>query len=296
MTLVAFFAVNTMGFIDTETGSAYGCGHQWPLCNGSIIPTIWGMQTIIEFAHRGLVAVATVLLLIWVVIAWAMYGRAKTIRFFIITSLFGVFLEAFLGAMGVIFSDPPAVLAVHFGVSVLAFVSVFLLYVNTTQLERARTSEGIPSTLRRHLPNPRFAAWVWSSLLAIYIAMYVGAYVTSTGDGTQFRGWPFPTETYAQAGNAFVVDIVHRSIALMLVLMSVYLFMMARRMRAQRPDLYRGSIWTLVLICAQAISGAILVLSGLRMWAFLIHVTVVTFLFGSVSYLALQVNIPKTKR
>ncbi|MCH7779099.1 MAG: COX15/CtaA family protein, partial [Gemmatimonadetes bacterium] len=34
------------------SGSGLGCGDDWPLCNGRIIPQLSDMATLIEWAHR----------------------------------------------------------------------------------------------------------------------------------------------------------------------------------------------------------------------------------------------------
>ena len=289
VTLVAVFLVNTMGFIDAETGSAFGCGHDWPLCNGKVIPFGGTLQTFIEFSHRGAAALLTVMLLLTALLVWIAYGRFEKTKFLIISAVLSVFLEAFLGAMGVIFSDPPAVLAVHFGVSLIAFVAVLLMVIRMRQIERVGTEEGaVFTTAKPPLPLRRFFVLSWIAFAYTYLAMYVGAYVTSTGDGSDFRGWPFPTESYHVVKNAFIVDIVHRSIALIFLLFAIYLVSAARRMRAERRDLYIGSVVLLVFVLTQAVTGGILVLTHLRIWAFLLHVTSVTALFSSVCYLVMQ--------
>ena len=50
------------------TGSGAGCGDNWPLCQGEVIPRPESIETVIEFSHRvtsGLALIAVVVLLIW---------------------------------------------------------------------------------------------------------------------------------------------------------------------------------------------------------------------------------------
>lgn len=293
VTLVAFLAVNTVGFVDTETGSAFGCGHQWPLCHGAVIPTHWGIKTIIEFSHRGLVGVATVLLLALCALVWWQYRKWVEVKVLIAVAILFVFLEAALGALGVIHGDPPLELAFHFGVSLVAFNAILLLALVIRYIRRSLERNPEEPSLRGDTPRA-LRVWTWVAVVYTYVAMYIGAYVASTGDGHLFRGWPVPTESPA-VGPAFGVDWLHRSVALGLLILTVYISILAGRIRNRRPDLFFGSLALVVLVCMQALSGALLLATNFTLFSFLIHVTVVTFLFAAVCYLALQ-TLPEPKR
>jgi cytochrome c oxidase assembly protein subunit 15 len=49
------------GAVVRATGSGAGCGNHWPLCNGEVIPHHPRLATIIEFVHRQLTTVCSVL-------------------------------------------------------------------------------------------------------------------------------------------------------------------------------------------------------------------------------------------
>ena len=40
------------GALVTKTGSADGCGSDWPLCHGAFLPQNLPIQTLIELRHR----------------------------------------------------------------------------------------------------------------------------------------------------------------------------------------------------------------------------------------------------
>jgi len=292
VTTIGLFIVNLAGFIDTETGSAFGCGRQWPLCNGNVIPRTWGVQTLIEFSHRGLVGVVTVLLLGLAVLSWVCFRAWLEVRWLVILSVAFVFLEAFLGAMGVLFADPPAVLSIHFGVALIALGAAFLLTVVIGQILRQVEPN---RSLRVQTSDVWFANLSKIAFVLLYIAMYVGAYVSSSGDGAAFRGWPIPTESYAVAGSAFYIDILHRSLAACLIALLVYMTIRVHRLRKDRPDLYRGMIVTLVFALLQGMTGGLLIATHLRISVFLLHVSTVSLLFCGLSYVVLQ-TLPVPKR
>ena len=300
LSLIGIFAVNIVGFVDTETGSALGCGHDWPLCNGAVIPHVWGLQTLIEFTHRALVGVVTVLLLVTSGLAWRLYRAWREVKATIGIAVGFVFVQAGLGALGVIYGDPAWFLAFHFGCSLLAFVGVLLLVVVLRQIGRQirdKDARDDVSTvvLRRPVPKGPFTRGVWFTLIYMYVAMYYGAFVSSTGDGSAFRGWPFPTEIHS--GQVFVVDIIHRAVAVGLGALIVYLWVLAFRMRKDHHDLFVGTWLALVFVILVAFSGATLIWTNhAALWAFLVHVSMVTGLFGSLSYLGLQIIPPSNVR
>ncbi|MCL6445837.1 MAG: COX15/CtaA family protein [Alicyclobacillus sp.] len=302
--VIGMFVVNTLGFVDTDTGSALGCGHDWPFCNGAVVPNQWGLHTLVEFSHRAIVGLVSVLLFVTAIWAWRRYGDWVEVRITAGVAMGGVLAEAMLGAMTVLFTNPPAVIATHLGVAISAFTETFLMAVIVGQIERQLHLHG--ESLHRHPDRPMvalrsvavekgFRRLLLGLVPYTLLAMYYGAYVASTGDGGMFQGWPFPTEAYDSAGSALWVDVLHRTIALSLLLISIALVCKTVRLRQTRPDLHRAAVVLLILVCTQAISGAILIASHLTLNAFLLHVTNVTFLFVTVAYLGMQ-GLPEPRR
>ncbi|GMA63193.1 COX15/CtaA family protein [Alicyclobacillus fastidiosus] len=291
--------VNTIGFADADTGSAFACGHQWLTCNGQIIPSLTNWRTLIEYSHRINVPILTVLLLATAIIASWRYRKWPEIPILSGISIFFVILEAVLGAIAVVWNEPPAVIATHFGVSLLAFSSVLLLTINVWRIERvweASLVSGVPLPIRKPLPNRSYRWWAWLSGPYIYIAMYVGAYISSASVGGLFRGIPIPTESASAPHHALLLDWTHRSLAGILVLWVLVLFVLAVQMRNERRDLFIGSIFALSFVVLQAFSGFYLVASHVSLPAFLTHVTVVTGLFGSLCFIAMQTLPPSSGR
>jgi len=86
------------GAVVRATGSGAGCGDNWPLCNGDFFPRHPRLATVIEFAHRSMTGVATVLvvgLAIWTFHATSRGDRARRAVF---ASMVLLVTEALLGA------------------------------------------------------------------------------------------------------------------------------------------------------------------------------------------------------
>ncbi len=91
------------GALVRATNSGAGCGEYWPLCQGSVLPELKTLDTIIEFTHRvssGVVGVGALLLVLG---AFVLYPKKHIVRRASLTVLFFVFLEALLGAALVLF-------------------------------------------------------------------------------------------------------------------------------------------------------------------------------------------------
>ena len=67
-TLVFFVIVVLEGAVVRATSSGGGCGNHWPLCNGEVLPHHPRLATIIEFTHRSLTGICTVMFA--VLIGW----------------------------------------------------------------------------------------------------------------------------------------------------------------------------------------------------------------------------------
>lgn len=286
ITTIGLFIVNTAGFVDTMTGSMLGCGRNWPLCNGSLFPE-WDIHALIEFGHRFIVFIVTILMATFSFLAWRHYRSYKKIRLLIVTALFGLLGQSVLGAMAVLFINPPAVMATHMGVALIAFCSLLNITLIIRQLEN-------PSSVPQVKANKTFARFTWFTIGYTFLAIYFGAYVARSGAGTSFQGLLYPTEEYSIVRQALIIDIAHRSIGVIMLLLIIGMVFLAKRIKLERPDLYVGSVWSVVLACLQALSGILLVYTHLSLGSILLHVTIISLLFGYLTVLGVQsVYLPK---
>lgn len=86
------------GAVVRATGSGAGCGDNWPLCNGDFFPHHPRLATIIEFAHRSMTGVSTVLVI--GLLVWTFYAvrRGHRARRAVVASAILLVTEALLGA------------------------------------------------------------------------------------------------------------------------------------------------------------------------------------------------------
>jgi heme a synthase len=83
--------------------------------------------------------------------------------------------------------------------------------------------------------------------------------------------------------------------ALVLFVLILRLNLFTYRLRMEREDLWAGSLQTLLLLVLQMFSGALLIITKLNLIAFLLHVSIVTFMVGSLSLLGLKASFLQGK-
>ncbi|MCY0900750.1 MAG: COX15/CtaA family protein [Firmicutes bacterium] len=283
------FLINFIGFLDTQTGSAEGCGPDWPLCNGQVIPAMDNTHVIIEFLHRFLVGFFALVAVAFAIWAWTRFGRWLEVKLFAAVAIGFVIIQSLLGALAVVFVNPPEVLALHLGFGLLGMVGVVLLTVFLFQYRARCLSRQNGLDDRERGVGRKLVLWIRWIWVYVFIAIYVGSYISFRGAATACTGWPlcngqvFP----GFAGNVGLA-FLHRLIALGLAVLVIFLLYFLRTTRTTRGDLFRGAIWLLVLTVLQIASGAWLILSLIDLNADLLHVSLLMILFTILSYLVLQ--------
>jgi heme a synthase len=101
----AWFALGFMvlvvleGAVVRATSSGGGCGNRWPLCNGVFFPHHPRLATVIEYTHRSLTGICTMLVI--ALMGWTFYATkpGHKARQAIAASCVFLVLEALLGAV-----------------------------------------------------------------------------------------------------------------------------------------------------------------------------------------------------
>lgn len=274
------YVVLLMGALVTTSGSADGCGASWPLCKGTFMPD-WDYEAVIEFSHRA-VSGGAGLIVIWLAVwAWRALPGRRAVGWLGAISVGTIIFQGLLGAAAVVWPQPKAVLALHFGISLVCFSAVLLLAVLIFRAEQPEESAPV---------DPQLRNWVWNVTLFTYAVVYMGAYVRHRGASLGCYGWPLCNgelvpSLYGEAGVSFL----HRVGAALAVLMVIRLAVMARRLAAGRKDLQFGANLALALILLQVVSGAIMAVGHFNLLTQMLHSAIVTAFWGALSYLCLQV-------
>lgn len=281
-TTVLMSIVLLQGTLVTNTGSQAGCGNSWPLCRGRIIPELQGvegMATLIEFSHRVMVPIVSTLILILAAAIFWFWRPRLEVKILAPTMIVFLFLQAVLGGLAVMYPTSAAILALHFGISLVAFASVALSAAFVLEADGADAVRDIalPASLRR---------LAWGTLIFTYIVVYLGAYVRHVGAGLACLDWPDCRQVTDHSLLTGVgAQLAHRFGAAGLTLLIAALLWRTWRVRRQRPDLYLASVFSVALVALQGVSGGIVILSRLAVLSTLLHSFLITLLFGTLCYL-----------
>ena len=139
------YALIVLGAIVRITGSGLGCGDQWPLCQGRLIPPLNDLPTVIEWSHRLVAAAVSMLVVALGALALAKRrepGVAAPGGPLRAALLAGgrLIVQVLLGAVTVWLALPPPAITVHLATA-LALLAVVVLVAY-----RAGSADGQPAT------------------------------------------------------------------------------------------------------------------------------------------------------
>ena len=276
---VGMLVVLVMGATVTDTGSAQGCGRDWPLCNGRLVPD-FALAAAIEFSHRAVTGVEGVLIVAFAAGVLALYRRQRPALVLVPLMLGSLLLQAGMGAWAVKYPQQPVVLALHFGISLIALASVTLTALYVLRPDEIRSAPLVWSGLR-------LATWGVTGYL--YLLVYSGAYIRHAGAAGACASWPVCGSGGDPAGVA--VNLVHRAAALAGLLLAVGLFAGYQRFEPGRRDLLTGAAVLIATLLLQGAAGALLVLSRYSVSSELLHAGLTGVVFTSAAYLCMRVTV-----
>jgi heme a synthase len=295
LTSIGAYCMLLMGAIVSATESGRGCGGSWPFCHGQLIPQSMPVATVIEYSHRIISGIDGFLILILTVWTWLRFKKDRRVRILGFMSLFFVVLQGALGALTVVFEKTFAknfALALHFGFSLISFASVILLTIYLFQIKKG-TAGAQDKPVSKKMQTA-----IWALSAYTYVIVYTGALVRHT-KATMACGYSFPFcgGLYLPNLNSLAgIHMLHRFGAFSLwVLVLLFMIAVLRHYRG-RPDLMRGSILAMILITLQAISGVVIIMTGGKLVAEMVHTTIISIFFCALAYLCMQVGTPWGKK
>jgi heme A synthase len=166
-------AVVLWGAYVRATGSGAGCGNHWPLCNGQVTPHSPAAATVIEFTHRAMTGLDTLLVVLLVIGAFRVFPRRHRVR--LAASLSAVFLlvEALIGAALVLLEKVAKNASAYWQSMHLINTLTLLAFLTMT----AWWAAGKPAVA----PRGR-AAWMMAVSLLLVVFLGVSGAIAALGD------------------------------------------------------------------------------------------------------------------
>ncbi|MFF2480776.1 heme A synthase [Paenibacillus sp. NPDC058071] len=280
LSCIGMLLVLLAGALVTNTESGRGCGDDWPLCNGKFIPS-YTVESFIEYSHRLITGFEGLLVLAAFYATYRLYRNNKVDfkepLYYAGGALLFTIVQALMGAAAVLWPQSPPIMAIHFGISLIAFAATLLLVIWTYRVKNGKPVEfSVPKSI-----YPRaLAVTVYA-----YVVVYLGAFIRHTDSAGGCEGWPLCNgKVIPEFEGATTSVFIHRVAALILGLAIFGLYTHIRRVSKNKAGLSVSAAWAVILVVCQIFSGAWLTHSiGSDNWFLftsLLHNLIITGLFG----------------
>ncbi|MDQ0115330.1 COX15/CtaA family protein [Paenibacillus harenae] len=281
-TCIGMLLVLLAGALVTNTDSGRGCGDDWPLCNGKFVPS-YTLESLIEYSHRLVTGFEGILVLATYMATLRMHRKDKQSQdfkeplFYAGGALLFTIVQALMGAAAVKWPQSPPVMAIHFGISLIAFAATLLLVVWTYRVKRGQTAVvKVPAVI--------FPVALATAVYC-YVVVYLGAFIRHTEAAGGCLGWPLCNgELVPEIEGATGAVFIHRAAALVLGLAIAGLYMFIRKVSKPEAGLTKAAGWSLTLVITQIFSGALLTATVSNedwfIFTSLLHNLIITGLFG----------------
>lgn len=266
--VAATYLLIVLGGLVRITGSGLGCGDEWPVCHGRLIPQFSDTATLIEWSHRLVAGVVSTLV---VALAagvwwrrhrgvgsgeWSDPGKAAYLALGLLV------VQVLLGAITVKLQLPPWTIVLHLGTAMLLFAT--LLAIASRQTGTSARFIGSPAT---------------GAAVLVFVTVLGGALTANLGAATACIGFPLCNDQWIVSGNALqYVQWAHRLLAY-----TTYAYLLAWALGTRRRDAFL----VLGIATLQVAIAAVMVTNGLPRQLQAAHVAVGAALWGTVVYVAL---------
>jgi protoheme IX farnesyltransferase len=280
-TAVATIVLFAVGGLVRGTGSGLGCS-SWPECTpGRLFPS-GTVHSLIEFSHRLLVFVLSVLVVATAAMAWRQYRDIRSLVWPAIAAIPLVLGQAVLGGVVVHTELNPWWITAHFAVALALVADATFVATNGS------CAASHPEKSREGRVGDRgFAGLTLITAGATGALLLVGTYVRSRSAGLAFTDWPLMNGRLVPTlGGAATPMFAHRLLAAGVFVLVLWVAIRARTTARRSKNLVVLSTLALSLFVGQIASGALNVWSRLRPWAVVLHVALSVLIWATLIALA----------
>ncbi|MFW6192080.1 MAG: heme o synthase [Gemmatimonadota bacterium] len=285
VTAGAAFGLIVLGGVVRITGSGMGCGPDWPLCNGRLIPPM-ELGPVLEWSHRTVAASVSVLVGVLAATAWwpGRVARWRPYRRLSAAAAGLLVVQVLLGAVTVWLELPPASVILHLGTA-MAFLAVLVVAA-------ARALSGF-----RAVRSDLASRIGWLAAAFGLVVVLAGALVANLGAAPACQGFPLCNGRWLPEGGWRThLHWGHRVLAYGLVVWSLFLPSWVSRRRPGDPAARRSAAAVTLLVLVQVGVAAGLVLAGIPRWLQAVHLAVGTSVFVALVVMAFLVARPPAER
>jgi heme A synthase len=274
--LVTYLLV-TLGGIVCVTDASQGCP-DWPACYGRIVPPP-RLDSILEYTHRVLAALATLAIVASALVGWRSRG-GRWVRWLPATALVLLSAVIVLGALAVLRGLGPGLAALDLGSALL----VLALILAATVVAVARhANRALPARTSFENRLARLALW---TVAVVWVVLVSGVLVAGDGSLVRCLGWPLPGGQLDLSGTRGWLQGTRRLAGGLAGVLIVAVAVQA--WRAQRKQRVLRSIATALGLAfgMETAVGILIVKQGSPVWLYTIYATVAVTVWALLVVLA----------
>ncbi len=175
----------------------------WPLCHGSVLPSMSG-GTVWEWLHRLLAFLVAPLVVALVVSAWRQRARSPFIAPTVVAIAVLFLAQVLLGAATVRLANSPMSVVLHWGTAMALIGALSAMAIFASAVDSA------DSVFPALQPGAQLRALLAATAAVAFLTMCVGAYVSSSGAGLACLSIPGCAGSVVVYTDGQFVQMLHR--------------------------------------------------------------------------------------
>jgi len=151
--ILGYVAIVLGGYV-TSSHSGFGCGEEWPTCNGGWTPVLGTAEEAIEYTHRIGAGIVGVLMWVLMILAWTTQRSHRRLVLFTSLAFFTLGAQVLVGMLIVtVAASLDVLVAVHLGLATAFFAFIVVTAVLAFR-PPGPTATAAPSTAAADRPGP----------------------------------------------------------------------------------------------------------------------------------------------
>ena len=293
LTILLTYLLIVFGGYVASSKSGMGCGPEWPLCNGDVVPTLHG-DTLIEFTHRVIGAILGIVsfILFVKILRTEVSPSVRTVGYWMLVLLI---IQVLLGAIVVLKDLPTSIIASHLIIAMLFLTSLIWIW------RRSDESAYIQHHPSAHSKKKEKVIKLHFNIVQILLLLIFGfgAYVKHESLGMICGAFECRNSFLPKTGPEFI-QTIHRVLAFVSAMYIFFLVYLSFKM-GWGEKLQNRIIFSAITVFIQVVLGLLTIIKVIDIsWAML-HLAAGTLLFalvtearvyiGSAAFLKTRLNI-----
>jgi cytochrome c oxidase assembly protein subunit 15 len=276
ITLWVTYILIVFGGYVASSQSGMGCGPDWPLCNGVLVPVLQG-ETLVEYTHR-MIGAFLVLLSMILFIKILRANVESTIRSAAYWMLGILVVQVIFGAIVVILDLPAEIVTLHLLLA-MAFMAS-LIWIWRVSPSYGQSDRNYLGKYSRDFKQSTMFSHFNVILILILLVLGVGAYIKHQHYGLAC-GWLNCNEAWLPVTYSQFLQTSHRALAAVFAIYILYVTYLSFY-KNWGFSVQRRLILVSMIVIIQVVVGVIVILTNISIsWAVL-HLAIGTLLFAVV--------------